>query len=70
MIGLSLLVAVVVTIPVLLMPRNLLLWITTPELVEVGLMTLVCLYGFVVDVFDWDDFCLMLLWAWVKPLGP
>ena len=40
MIGLSLLVAISVTIPVLLMPRTLLLWITTPELVEVGLMTL------------------------------
>lgn len=40
MMGLSLLVAIGVTIPVLLMPRTLLLWITTPELVEVGLMTL------------------------------
>ena len=40
MVRLSLLVAIGVTIPVLLMPRTLLLWITTPELVEVGLMTL------------------------------
>ena len=40
MIRLSLLVAIGVTIPVILMPRTLLLWITTPELVEVGLTTL------------------------------